>query len=216
MSRFDLPDEPQRPTQPPLHVTILARLQLESRRRHLFRWVLAALATTVLTLSVTNARSSALKARDQWGESTTVWVMTNPLDAGQLISPSDVARRDLPVGAIPDDATVLNPSGSRLRDAVAAGEVVRAGRLAIQGSGPIAARLPPATRGITLRVDNGSVLNEGDNADLIAMIGGRPVATSARVVASGDGWATFAVADYLVSGVVNELSLGGVMAVLAP
>lgn len=174
------------------------------------------MATIALTLSVTGARSSAVKARDQWGDSLAVWVTIVPLDAGQLISAADVRRRELPLGAIPDDATIVDPTGSRLRDAVAAGEVVRIGRLAPQGAGPMAARLPPATRGITLRVDDGSVLVEGDTVDLIAMAGGRSVATDTRVIASGDGWATFAVADHMVSAVVNELGLGGVMAVLAP
>ncbi len=216
MSRTDPCGDPPRPTLLPVHRSTLAWVQVRVRRWHIIRWMITALAAAALTMSVTGARSAALRARRQWGDTLTVWVAVRPLDAGHLISPSDLQRRELPVGAIPGDSSTADPSGSRLRDAVTTGEVMRIGRLAPEGAGTMAARLRPNTRGVTLRVDEGSVLAEGDTADLIAMMGGRPVATAARVIAAGDGWATFAVADNMVSAVVNELSVGGVMPVLAP
>jgi len=78
------------------------------------------------------------------------------------------------------------------------------------------ALLPIGTRGVTIRVDDGAIFIRGDVVDLVAMIGGRPVASSAVVISADEGWATFAVAESMVSAVVNELSAGGVMPVLVP
>ncbi len=216
MSPSDLRGDPPRPGLLAVHRSALAWVRVRARRWHVVRWMIAALAASALMLSVTGARSTALKARRQWGDTLAVWVAVGPLDAGQLISPSDVRQRELPIGALPDDPSTADPSGSRLRDAMTSGEVVRIGRLARAGVGTMAARLGPNTRGVTLRIDEGSILAVGDTADLVAMVGGRPVATATRVIATGDGWATFAVAADMVSAVVNELGVGGVTAVLAP
>ncbi len=206
---------PPRPDPTPNLRFVLARVRIHARRWHLARWAIALSAAALLAASVQSARSDAADAQREWSDTRFVWVALGRLESGHEIDSSDVERRELPVGAIPVDPTD-DPIGIRLIDSVVAGEVIRSGRLATRGAGEIAARLPPGTRGVTVPVDAGSVLSIGDSADLIALRNGRALAPDVRVVSTDDGWATFAVDNTRISAVVNELTLGGVIAVLHP
>ncbi len=216
MSRFDTDDGPPRPDSAWNLRSVSTYFRFLIRRWHAMKWAVAAGAALVLILSVTGARSSALQARDKWGQARSVWVATRPIAAGQLIAAGEVEHLNLPAGAIPDDAIADDPTGIRTHDAMTSGEVIRLGRLAPESGSEMAALLPAGTRGITIRIDDGAVVVRGDLVDLVAMVGGRPVATSTVVISAGDGWATFAVPESMVSAVVNELSVGGVVPVLAP
>jgi len=217
MSQFPNINDPGRPAPLPTRRAISSLVVLAARRFHLVRWAVAGSAVLILTLSVTNARARANAAESRWADVRTVWVADSDLGAGQLITDPDTHRVELPVAAIPRDASTTSPVGRRLHDDVAEGEILRDGRLADGSTSETAALLAPRNRGITLRIDDGSGLTVGDRVDLLAMIDGRPLAANAVVVATDDrGWATFSVSEARVSAVVSEISVGGVMPVLVP
>jgi len=191
-------------------------LVVTTRRRHLARWGLAAIAALVLTTSVTNARERASAAERRWSNTRTAWVASSGIEAGGLITSADIESVELPSAALPVDAATGDPSGHRLSDSVARGEIIRDGRLAESDAGPVAALLGPRDRGVTIQVDEGSVLEVGDRVELLALVGGRPVAVGAEVISVDGRWATFSVSKDQVSAVVNEIAVGGVMPVLLP
>jgi len=138
------------------------------------------------------------------------------MDAGRLLTSADIKSVDLPLAALPADASTSNPIGRRLGDAMMRGEIVREGRLANGDTGAVAALLGPLTRGVTIPVDEGSILEVGDRVELLAIVGGQPLAVGAVVIHADGRWATFSVPENRVSAVVNELAVGGVMPVLVP
>jgi len=217
MSQFLNINDPGRPAPLPARRAISSLVVLAARRFRLVRWAVAGSAVLVLTLSVTNARARANAAESRWADVRTVWVADSDLGAGQLITDSGTHRVELPAAAIPRDAATTSPVGRRLHDDVAEGEILRDGRLADGSTSEAAALLAPRSRGITLRIDDGSGLTVGDRVDLLALVDGRPLAANAVVVATDDrGWATFSVSEARVSAVVSEISVGGVMPVLVP
>lgn len=173
-------------------------------------------ASVVLTISVGNARQSASSAERRWSETQSVWVASADIEAGRPITSDHIAAVELPMAALPDDATTDNPIGRRPNVSMARGEILREGRLAERGVGPVAALLGPTDRGITIQIDEGSVLDVGDRVELLALVGGRTLAVGAEVISVDGRWATFSVAAGQVSGVVNEMAVGGVIPVLVP
>ncbi len=217
MSQFPNVNDPRRPAPPPTRRVISSLVVLAARRYHLIRWAVAGSAVLVLTLSVTNARARATAAESRWADLRTVWVATSDLGAGGLLTDSDTHRVELPMAAIPRDASTTSPIGRRLHDDLAEGEILRDGRLADTSASEAAALLGPRSRGVTLRIDDGGGLVVGDRVDLLALVDGRPLAANAVVVATDDrGWATFSVPEGRVSAVVREISAGGVIPVLVP
>jgi len=192
-------------------------LVLAARKWHLVRWGVAGVAVLILVMSVTNARERATAAESRWTDVRTVWVASSDIEAGRLITDSEIRSTELPLAALPLDASISSPAGRRLRDDMAQGEVIRDGRLTEGVTSEAAALLDPHSRGITLQIEDGSVLVVGDRVDLLALIDGRPLAANAVVVATnGGGWAMFSVAESQVSAVVSEITVGGVVPVLVP
>jgi len=216
MSRFSQSNGIQRPAPLSAGRAAMAWLIVTTRRWHIIRWGLAVIAALVLAASVTNARGRASAAQERWSNARSVWVASSEIEAGSVISASDVESLQLPVAAIPIDATTDDPTGRRLSDSVTRGEILRDGRLASNGVGPVAALLQPDNRGVTLQIDEGSVLEVGDRVELLALVGGRALADAAEVIAVDGRWATFSVPADRVSAVVNEIAIGGVMPVLVP
>jgi len=216
MSRFSQSNGLQRPAPVPAGRAAWSWLVVAARRWHLARWGLAAIAALVIATSVANARGRASAAERRWSDTRTVWVAASSIEAGQLITTADIESVELPSAALPVDAAAGNPVGRRLGDSMARGEILRDGRLAESDAGPVAALLGPGNRGVTIQVDEGSVLEVGDRVELLALVGGRPLTVDAEVISVDGRWATFSVPEDRVSAVVNEIAVGGVMPVLAP
>jgi len=216
MSRFSKSGGLQRPAPLSAGRAATARLIVTTRRWHIIRWGLAAVAALVLAASVTNAQARASAAQERWSNAHTVWVASSEIEAGSVISATDIESLQLPAAAIPIDATTDDPTGLRLSDSVTRGEILRDGRVASNDAGPVAALLQPGNRGLTLQINEGSVLEIGDRVELLALVGGRTLADAAEVIAVDGRWATFSVPADQVSAVVIEIAIGGVMPVLVP
>jgi Flp pilus assembly protein CpaB len=77
--------------------------------------------------------------------------------------------RRLPAGLVPPGAEEAQPDGAVVTDTVHEGEVVLAARLAPAGTSPLAAALPPGTRGVSVPVDARALpVEHGDVVDVLA------------------------------------------------
>ena len=85
---------------------------------------------------------------------------------------------------------------------------------AVAPPGP-SARLPAGTRGVPVPVDS-VVFSEGDTVDVHAILDGTAVVTAATVVSVSEDEAMLAVPAERVDAVVDALTTGGVILVLAP
>ncbi len=139
--------------------------------------------------------------------------MQNDLPAGVLIGPGDTVVRLLPVSVVPRDAVFDDPTGSRLRDAVAIDEVLREGRLSSRAESASAARLPPGTAGLSID-DGGADFTIGDLIDLHGLLTGIRLAREAEVIALADGAITVAIGSAEIDSVIRALTTGGVVPVL--
>ncbi len=174
------------------------------RRRPLVAWGLT-LALAGLTAAVVGGLTARAGATlDRYGTTRSVVVAVAALPAGHELGPTDLTRRDVPIGLLPEGALDEVPVGRRLRSPVVPGEVLVPGRLAPEGLGPLAARLLPGTLGLAVPVDGpGLRLEPGDVVDVLATFDpaavgeGDPtitVAAGATVIDTVEGAVTLAVA----------------------
>jgi hypothetical protein len=147
-----------------------------------------------------SAKVAALdQARLAWGNTSTVAVVTTPVDIGQSVSGA-VELRDLPVAMIPRSAVSAVEPGSLAKVPLHVGEVVLAPRLTNSD-----ARGPSAgTVAITLAVvTQVPLLDVGDLVDLwiidSANFSSRRVAEHVVVLAFSDDDVTVAVPDAQVA-----------------
>jgi hypothetical protein len=159
------------------------------------------------------ARRDAVTAENSWTPAADVWVMTADLEAGVTIGPVDVVARSLPSAALPRDPVRESPVGLRLRDGVAAGEILRLGRIADSSAGVLASQLPAGSAGLQLPGAT-THLGIGDVIDLYALLTGERVATGAEVIAINDGLPTVAIATADLPAVVRTFTTGDVVPVV--
>lgn len=176
------------------------------------RLVLTAAIGVGVGLWLVGIYDNAATARAQWQTEIDGWVATRDLAAGTTLTTDDLASTRLPTAGTPRDATLTDPTGLTLRDSMAAGEIVRDGRLTT-AAGQLAAQLGEAAGGLTIATD-GTPLEAGDLVDLHGLIDGRRLADDARVIGVHDGFVTVAIADQQIQAVIQSLTVGGVVPVL--
>ena len=131
----------------------LARL----RRRPSAYWAVAVALALLTTLVVTRAVGRAEAGAARLGGLRPAVVATRTLLAGAAVGPGDTEVRRLPAALLPPGAVQALPEGALLSASVHEGEVVLAARLAPAGASPLAAALPPGTRGVAVPVAPGGL-----------------------------------------------------------
>jgi Flp pilus assembly protein CpaB len=145
-------------------------------RRALARTVVrraVVLGLAILTgLVVVSLVSSAEAARQRWGRARPVAVATRDLVPGDLVDGSAVEVRRLPEAAVAPQALAEPPSGSMVRQPVAAGEPLVPERLAPQGLTGVAALVPAGHRAVAIPIGPLAAppLTVGDHVDVLAVV----------------------------------------------
>ena len=145
-------------------------------RRALARTVVrraVVLALAIVTgLVVVSLVSSAEAARQRWGRARPVAVATRDLAPGDLVDGSSVEVRRLPEAAVTPGALAEPPSGSVVRQPVAAGEPLVPERLAPQGLTGVAALVPAGHRAVAIPIGPLAAppLTVGDLVDVLAVV----------------------------------------------
>jgi Flp pilus assembly protein CpaB len=142
--------------------------------------------------------------RAAWGRSTTVLVAVHDLQPGDPLDASTTRPEARPEPLVADGALRELPDRARVAEAVYAGEVIRAERLAPGETSRVAARLPPGTLAVAIPLDPGRAppLEAGDRVDVLVAVSpeaagsgppGFALAEAALVVDVDDAAATVAV-----------------------
>jgi Flp pilus assembly protein CpaB len=179
-------------------------LGLALRRRPRHRRALVVLLAVLVGVATMGVVQQAEDAAAAWGEGVPVLVAIRDLRPGDRLDPGTVRVRTRPRATVPDGALTELPADRRAAEAIYAGEVVRAERLAPSGLSALAARLPAGTRAIAVPVDAGTLppLEVGDRVDVLVALPsdvagdgppGFPIATSAPVVDVSETAVTVAV-----------------------
>ncbi|MEO1062779.1 MAG: SAF domain-containing protein [Actinomycetota bacterium] len=148
-----------------------------------------------------------------------VIVATRDVAAGSPIGPDDVRLEHRPVDGVPSDALDEVPSGRVALVGLAAEEVVLDRRLAPGGVGPVSSLLPTDASGVSLPA--GSLpagIAVGDRVDLLLVVPGstETISAAAPIIGIDERTVTVAVPAAGAPAVVEALTLGQLVAVLAP
>jgi Flp pilus assembly protein CpaB len=116
--------------------------------------------------------SSAETARQRWGRARPVAIATRDLAPGDVVDGSSVEVRRLPEAAVSPGALAEPPSGSVVRQPVAAGEPLVAERLAPHGLTGVAALVPTGQRAVAIPIGPLAAppLTVGDVVDVLAVV----------------------------------------------
>ncbi len=181
------------------------------------RLVAVALLALFAAAVVHRATASAAEAADALGATQTVAVAQRYIAVGAEIGHGDVALVDRPIGHVPADAVVEDPTGRTARAAVGAGEILVAARLAGEGRSGAAALVPEGWRALPVpTIDTPVPVEPGDLVDVIASFDpsvvpddpSRFVATDAVVVDVSDEAVTVAVTPSRTTAVAHALANG--------
>jgi Flp pilus assembly protein CpaB len=143
----------------------LARL----RRRPSAYWLLAVALALLTTLVVTRAVGRAEAGAARLGGLRPAVVALATLPPGATVGPGDTEVRRLPTALVPPGAVARPPEGAVVASTVHEGEVVLGARLAPAGTSPLAAALPPGTRGVAVPVEAAALpVEAGDVVDVLA------------------------------------------------
>jgi Flp pilus assembly protein CpaB len=126
----------------------------------------------VTGLVVITLVSSVEAARQRWGRARPVAVATRDLSPGDPVDDSAVEVRRLPEAAVAPGALAEPPSGSVVRQPVAAGEPLLPQRLAPQGLTGVAALVPAGHRAVAIPIGPLAAppLTTGDLVDVLAVV----------------------------------------------
>jgi Flp pilus assembly protein CpaB len=126
----------------------------------------------VTGLVVVSLVASAEAARQRWGRARPVAVATRDLAPGDLVDGSAVEVRQLPEAAVTPGALAEPPSGSVVRQPVAAGEPLVPERLAPLGLTGVAALVPAGHRAVAIPIGPMATppLAVGDLVDVLAVV----------------------------------------------
>lgn len=160
-------------------------------------------------------------ATEGLGPLVRVPVARRTIEPGELVAAADVRWRELPAGALADQA-VADGFDRRATSTIFAGEPIVASRLAPQGSSELAARVPPGHQAVALPVTVGAPpLEPGDLVDLLrvdapdrAGVRAQRVARHGVVVDAGTEVVTVAVDDDEVRAVAAATATGAVVIAL--
>ena len=148
-----------------------------------------------------------------------VAVAVRDIAAGIPITADDVRTEHRPVDQLPVDALTEVPAGRVPVVSVVAGEALLDRRLAPGGVGPVAALVPPDAAGVALPAGSGPVgVVVGDRLDLFVVVPGSTgvVSTAAPVIGVDERTVTVAVPAASAAEVVEAVTVGQLVAVLAP
>jgi Flp pilus assembly protein CpaB len=148
-------------------------------------------------------------------------VATRDIAAGEPLDGDDVDLAERPLALVPEAALEELPIGQVAADAIAAGEVVVAARLAPMGLTGLAATLPAGSRAVAIPVEVGMAppLSVGDRVDVLVALApdaagngppGFVVAAEALVVAVDEGAVTVAVRAPIAPRIAVALGTGAV------
>ena len=176
------------------------RVALALRRRPRVRTALVIILAVACGAGVAATVHQADTARAAWGEATDVLVARRDLDAGDPVDGDTTRLVAHPGPLVPPGALTELPDGGRVAEAVYAGEVLRAERLAPGGVSAVAARLPRGTRAVAVPIEAGTTppMAVGDRVDVL-------VALAAE--AASDGPPGFALATDVVVVAVTEAAV---------
>lgn len=138
-------------------------------RRPPARLVIAVLAALVCGAVVLRLTERAEAASARFGATTSAWVAREALAPGARIGDGDVALEVRPTAFVPAGAVGEDPSGRRVVEAVAAGEVVGEHRLADGDRRGVAALVPDGWRALAVpAVDAALPVEVGQRVDVLA------------------------------------------------
>jgi pilus assembly protein CpaB len=177
---------------------------LALRRRPRHRQVLVIVLALLAGFATMGVVQRAEDAAAAWGTSVPVLVATRDLAPGEPLDATSSHIEPRPGPLVPDDALHARQDDVRVAEAIYAGDIVRAARLAPAGLSAVAARLPAGTRAMAVPVEPGLVptLTVGDRVDVLVALapeaagGGPPgfvLAAAAPVVDVDDAAVTIAV-----------------------
>ncbi|MCU1368755.1 MAG: hypothetical protein JWN39_4394 [Ilumatobacteraceae bacterium] len=157
---------------------LLANVRMQLARRPWVRWVFVAVLALGVGGSVASGLAGVRRERDAWGRSTTVYVATQDLVAGDPVGGA-LERREVPEAMVPDSALVALPAGSTATQRIGRGEIVTDGDI-VDTTGP-QALIPTGWLAIDVTdVANPTLFAVGDSAAVLA--GGASVAVAAVIV----------------------------------
>lgn len=149
---------------------LLTRLRRHPAAHRAARHRLGAAAMAAVVALVTfHLAVDARHLRDGWGRTVPVAVTTRAVTAGELLDGA-VRLERRPAAVVADGASPTLPApGRRAAHRLPARRELVAGDSAPPGRGPLAAKLPPGTAGVTLRPDGSAPpVAPGDRVDVVA------------------------------------------------
>ncbi|HUF32177.1 MAG TPA: Flp pilus assembly protein CpaB [Acidimicrobiales bacterium] len=190
-------------------------------------WLLAVALAALTAIVAGRGLGVATADLARYGDPGPVLVAVRHVPAGSPLSTDDTEVRSLPAALVPDGAVRTRADGRVAATDLYPGEVVLSARLAPEGLSPVAALLPPGTRGVAVPAGPAALaLRTGDVVDVLATFDltgtgsgdGEPtfpVARRALVVDVGDDAVTLAVAPGEAARVAFALTAGTVTLLLA-
>ncbi|MEY2424642.1 MAG: pilus assembly protein CpaB [Actinomycetota bacterium] len=146
-------------------------LRFALRRSAALWWTVTLALGLLTTLVVSTSIGRATSAADAWGTERSVWVVRQPLAAGDVIDAAAVRLTRLPRGVVPEGAltSATTPVGEATRVAVQRGEVILTSRLAGRGAHGVAAMVLPGYRAVAVPNDDQTpAVRVGDRVDVLA------------------------------------------------
>ncbi len=172
------------------------------RRYPLAWWIAVLLLATTIGLVVSQSVGKAQAAAARYDGLTNVYVVTHDIDAGALLSRSDVKQESRPRAFVPKTPVTDDPVGQIATLPLTSGEVLVHANLGDGHLSPSAALLRTGERAIAIDTNNGSFgVSQGDWVDVFATLDAiditdepsTVVANNARVVEVTDDHVTIAV-----------------------
>ena len=114
-------------------MSLLPRLRMTFARRPWLYWLIVGTCAVAVWLSVTSAQAGVDNARDAWGTTRQVWVVSGPVAAGDVV---DAAVVDYPAAMVPPSAVSSLADGTVAARSISTGEIVVAIDLATDGLVP--------------------------------------------------------------------------------
>lgn len=149
----------------------VVRARRLAQRPAVRRGLVVALAVATGLVVAGLVRSGAA-ARQSWGATQAVAVVTRDLQPGDVVGPDTVEVRDLPTAVVPAEALSEVAPGTVVRQPVAAGEALVPTRLAPDGLTGTAALVPGGYRAVSVPSAPAGAppLVVGDQVDVLAVL----------------------------------------------
>ncbi|MFM7062053.1 MAG: SAF domain-containing protein [Actinomycetes bacterium] len=186
------------------------------------RRVVSVSVAGVVGLGVVHRLDAAGRTLDQWGPTGPVLVAAAPLGAGDPLDGPSVRVEEWPARLAPTGALTA-PTARRTTRSVAAGAPLTADDLAGPADGPVVARMPDGTVGVTVaRGAAPAPVRTGDLVDVLGAeaegrsLGAPRVAARATVVAADRRSVTVAVRRAEAGDVAAAAAAGTAVLVLVP